>query len=71
MKKAKFAGLSFGSADVLMKGEQKKVKGGGFGYGSGNNFICFKKLPYTCFSSEPDCNAQCPGGWGCSRVTNC
>jgi hypothetical protein len=71
MKKAKFAGLNFGTADVLMKDEQKKVKGGGFGYSSGERFICFKVLPYTCYSSETTCNSNCPGGWGCSRVTNC
>jgi hypothetical protein len=72
MKKTKFAGLNFGTADVLLKDEQKKVKGGGFGYGSGGKWICFKKLPpYNCFSSPGDCNAQCPGGSGCSQVTNC
>jgi hypothetical protein len=72
MKKAKFAGLNFGSAEVLLKEAQKNVNGGGFGYGSGNYWICFKKLPpYNCLSSESACNAQCPGGWGCSQVTNC
>jgi hypothetical protein len=74
MKKAKFAGLNFGTADVLMKDEQKKVKGGGFGYGSGDRFICFKLAPnpgYPCYSSEYACNCSCPGNSGCTRVQNC
>ena len=77
MKKSKFGGINFGSAAVLLKDEQKKVNGGGFGYGSGNNFICFRNLPpYKCFSDAGACAAQCPdgnGGFGypCSRVTNC
>jgi hypothetical protein len=36
MKKIKFSGLNFGSAEALSKIEQKKVLGG-FGYGDWNN----------------------------------
>ena len=45
MKKIKFAGLNFGSSEILLKTEQKKVLGGGYGEpggGDGTDYRTYK-----------------------------
>ena len=72
MKKAKFGGLNFGSAEVLLKDEQKKVNGGTYGYGQPGAWICFLKVPpYRCFgqSQKAQCEAFCGGQ--CTNVSAC
>jgi hypothetical protein len=65
MKKAKFAGLNFGSSEVLLKDAQKKVNGGtGYCYDYCGNFIgcgspCGKKM---CDTRKPS-EGQCPSGY--------
>jgi hypothetical protein len=50
MKKAKFAGLNFGSAEVLLKDAQKNVKGGA-AYG----VTCYMSTGYVCAGGGPLC----------------
>jgi hypothetical protein len=50
MKKTKFAGLNFGSSEVLLKDAQKKVNGG-VSYG----VTCYMSQGYPCGGGGPAC----------------
>ena len=71
MKKAKFGGVNFGSAEVLVKAELKKINGGsGYCYDYCGNFIgcgspCGKKM---CDTRTVD---RCPSGYYIACAGGC